>query len=145
MGVVVQFDYAAWALIFPQFSNVTSQQVTGLVLPLAQQYCRNDGVGPVSTAATQTNLLNLMVAHCCQLLFGSVTQPLSPLVGRIGSASEGSVSVSTDFPTTPAKAWFDQTQWGAMFWQLTAPYRTMRYLPGPRRFFGPGPGWLGGW
>lgn len=137
MGVQITFNYAQWTLLFPQFSNLTSDQVVGVVLPLAEQYCRNDGGGPVSSAATQTNLLNLMVAHCCQLLYGSTTQPLSPLVGRINSATEGSVSVQTDFPTTPNNAWFLQTQFGAMFWQASSVYRTMRYIPGPRRPINP--------
>lgn len=139
MGIQITFNYTNWALLFPQFSNLNETQVTTLVLPLAEQYCRNDGGGPVTTASTQTNLLNLMVAHVAQLLFGSTTQPLSPLVGRINNASEGSVSVGTDFPTTPNNAWFLQTQFGAAFWQASAPYRTMRYIPGPRRCFNPWP------
>lgn len=137
MGVQVAFNYAAWAAGYPQFSNVTQTQIIGVVLPLAEIYCRNDGGGPVSTAAIQTTLLNLMVAHVCQLMFGSTTQPLSPLVGRINSATEGSVSVGTDFPSTPNNAWFLQTPYGAAFWQATSVYRTMRYVPGPRRFFSP--------
>jgi hypothetical protein len=139
MGVQVTFNYANWAQLFPQFSNLTQTQVTQLIVPLAEQYCRNDGGGPVSSVATQTNLLNLAVAHVAQLMFGSTTQPLSPLVGRISNAAEGSVSVGTDFPTTPNNAWFLQTPYGAAFWQACAPYRTMRYLPGPRRLFTP---WL---
>lgn len=139
MGVQIVFDYAAWAVLFPQFSNLTSDQVTTLVLPLAEQYCRNDGGGPVSSAAIQTTLLNLMVAHVAQLLFGSTTQPVSPLIGRLDSASEGSVSLHADFPSAASatEAWFLQTQYGAMFWAATAAYRTMRYMPGPRRFFSP--------
>src|SRR4051812_40368147 len=117
MGVAVDFDYAAWSALFPQFSTITQQQVSGLVLPIAEQYCRNDGGGPVTTAAIQTNLLNLMVAHCCQLLFGVNGNAPSEIVGRISDATEGSVSVSTEFPTTPTNAWFVQTPWGAMFWQ----------------------------
>lgn len=140
MGVQITFNYANWALIFPQFSSVSQPQVVGLVLPLAEQYCRNDGGGPVTTIAAQTNLLNLMVAHVCQLLFGTNEQPgPAQLVGRISSATEGSVSVAVDFPTTAGAAWYNQTQWGAAFWAATAPYRTMRYVPGPRRSFAPWP------
>jgi len=139
MGFQIAFQYAPWSRLFPEFGAITEAQVTGVVLPLAEQYCRNDGGGPVTTAATQTNLLNLMVAHICQLLYGSTTQPTSPLVGRINSATEGSVSVGTDFPTTPEAAWYNQTRYGSMFWVATAPMRTMRYIPGPRRWFNP---WL---
>jgi hypothetical protein len=139
VGVQVTFSYTTWAALFPQFSNLTSNQVTGLVLPLAEQYCRNDGGGPVTTAASQSNLLNLMVAHVAQLLFGSTTQPLSPIVGRISSATEGSVSVQADMPSNPEAAWFYQTQYGAMFWAAMAPYRTMRYFPSARRRMSPWP------
>lgn len=137
MGIVVTFDFAGWQALFPQFSTLTETQVVTLVLPLAEQYCRNDGGGPVSTAATQTNLLNLMVAHICALLFGVNGQPPSPLVGRISNATEGSVSVAVDFPQTPNSVWYNQTQFGAMFWAATAIYRTMRYMPGPCRAFNP--------
>jgi hypothetical protein len=129
VGVIVQFDYAAWAVLFPQFSNLNEAQITGPVLVLAEQYCRNDGGGPVTNAAIQTQLLNLMVAHIAQLLYGSKTQPLSPLVGRVSSATEGSVSVGVDFPTTPTNAWFLQTTFGAMYWQLSLPFRLGRYFP----------------
>ena len=146
MGVIVAFDYAAWAVLFPQFSNVTEPQVTGPVLTLAEQYCRNDGGGPVCNAGVQAQLLNLMVAHVAQLLYGSTTQPVSPIVGRISSAAEGSVSVAAEFPTTPASAWFLQTQYGAMYWQLALPYRLGRYrpkiTPQCQPFNGP---WGGGW
>jgi hypothetical protein len=139
MGVQVTFDYASWAALFPQFSPaLTQQQVTTLILPLAQQYNRNDGGGPVCTAALQTQLLNLMVAHVAELLFGpDGSGKPAGLVGRITDATEGSVSVGAEFPTTANNAWLLQTQFGAMWWQLTAAFRTMRYVPGPTRNFNP--------
>lgn len=145
MGVQVTFNYQNWAATFPQFSPALNEtQVTGLILPIAEVYCRNDGGGPVSKAETQTVLLNLMVAHCAQLMFGPNGTGITgtggtQLVGRISDATEGSVSVSADFPSTPNNAWFLQTEFGAMFWAATAAYRTMRYIPGPRRCFNP---WL---
>lgn len=143
MGVVVQFNYASWVLLFPQFSGLSQPQVVNLILPLAEGYCRNDGGGPVTSAAMQTNLLNLMVAHIAQLFFGANGQTPSPLVGRVSSASEGSVSVQTDFPSNPNSAWYNQTPFGAAFWALAAPTRTMRYLPGRSRAApGMGPAWL---
>ncbi len=137
MGVIVAFDYTSWAAMFPQFSALTEQQVEGLILPLAQQYHANDGSGPVLTASTQTNLLNLMVAHVAQLMFGPNGTGANGAVGRISNATEGSVSLQTEFPTEATNAWFLQTQWGAMYWQACAPYRTMRYIPANRRKFGP--------
>lgn len=132
MGVQVQFDYTSWVATFPQFASLSQTQVVNGALPLAETYHANDGSGPVSSADIQTNLLNLMVAHVCQLLYGINGQAPSGVVGRISNASEGSVSVGTDFPTTPNNAWFLQTQFGAMYWQMTAVYRNMRYIPSNR-------------
>lgn len=137
MGIQVTFDYATWILIYPQFASLSQTQVINGALPIAQLYCRNDGQGPVSTPETQTTLLGLMVAHICQLMYGVNGQAASGLVGRISDATEGSVSVSADFPTTPNNAWFMQTPFGAAFWAATAAYRTMRYIPGPRRNMNP--------
>lgn len=133
MGVIVQFDYLTWSQLFPQFANNVNQaQVESLILPLAEQYCRNDGTGPVNSAQSQTNLLNLMVAHITQLLFGSNGNPPSPIVGRINSASEGTVSVAAEFPAEPGAVWFNQTPFGAAFYQASLPYRLFRYRPAAR-------------
>ena len=129
MGTQVTFVYSAWAAAFPQFSNVAQATVTGVVLTIAQSYCRNDGGGPVDDAATQQTLLWLMVAHVAQLMCGSTTQPLSGSVGRVASAGQGSVSVSLDWPTTASNAWFLQTPYGAMYWQMTSGYRLGVYKP----------------
>lgn len=132
MGIKVAFDYGSWVAGFPQFATIPQMQVTGFILTLAEQCCRNVGGAPVSDATLQTTMLNLMVAHICALFYGVNGQAPSPLVGRITDATEGSVSVSTDFPTTPNNAWFLQSPWGAAYWQLQAPFRTFRYVPGAR-------------
>ena len=129
MGVAVNFDYTAWTAAYPQFSNVTQTQITGPVLSLAEVYCRNDGGGPINDTNLQTQALYLMVAHVAQLMFGSTTQPLSPLVGRVDSATQGSVSVSVEFPdSNPNAAWFNQTPYGAMFFQLIKAVTRGRYF-----------------
>lgn len=133
MGVVVIFDPAAWRLAYPQFAFLTDEQLTGSVLPVAEVYLRNDGTGPVQKQETQKTLLWLIVAHVAQLMFGRVTDGVNgpQPVGRISNASEGSVSVQFEFPTTsPGAAWFNQTPYGAAFWAASAAYRTMRYIPG---------------
>lgn len=129
MGVIVQFDLVQWRLLFPQFSNVTDMQLEGPIWAMAQAYCRNDGGGPVCNVLVQTQLLNLMVAHIAQLLYGSTAQPKTGIVGRVSNATEGSVSVGVEFPMSPDNAWYAQTEYGAMWWQLALPYRLMRYYP----------------
>ena len=131
MGVIVSITYATWITAYPQFSTTVSQAAfDGMLFPLAQQYVRNDGGGPVCNAGTQTQLLNLMLAHLATLFYGvNGGSGPSPLVGRINSATEGSVSVSAEMPTSQQAAWFMQTPAGAAFWQLALPFRLGRYFP----------------
>ncbi len=129
MGVQVTFSAPQFFQLFPQFqSSVSDLQLTNVILPLAEQYVRNDGGGPVESVQSQTNLLNLAVAHICQLFYGANGQTPSALVGRISDATQGSVSVSVDMPEVPGAAWYMQTPFGAALWQAMAPYRTARYL-----------------
>lgn len=146
MGVQVSFDYNAWIARYPEFAAVRSELAT-LYFNEATVYHRNDGGGPVSTAALQTTFLNQLTAHIAWLNAprdgngnpATIGQPVNAsLVGRIANAVEGSVnlSIENDYPPgTPQ--WFQQTKYGAAYWAATAQYRTMRYIPGPRRVFGP--------
>jgi hypothetical protein len=157
MGVIVTFNYQSWIQLFPQFAYITQPQAQ-MFFQLATQLHRNDGGGPVSDVNTQTNLLDLATAHLVQLFAPNITGQ-SPnrdanVVGRITNASEGSVSVATEFPM-PANAtasWWAQTSYGAFYWTVSAPFRTMRYAaappkpnnPWPLSGIGPG-GWWGNW
>ena len=150
MGVIVTFSQSAFLALFPQFSYLNSGQLQGY-FNLATQFCRNDGGGPVCDMTTQTNLLNLATAHVCQLFAPtSGGQTPTTLVGRTSNASEGSVSVATENQYAPGTVqWWQQTPFGSAFWVASQPFRTMRYLPGPRRSFYTsypyGRAWGGGW
>lgn len=141
MGVIVSFNYDAWIARYPEFSAVTSASAEQYFAE-ATIYHANNGAGPVATATLQSALLNMLTAHIAWLSSprdengrpdSSGSQLASPLVGRISNASEGSVSVQTEFgDSTPGTvAWFNQTQYGASYWQATRQFRTMRYRPGP--------------
>lgn len=138
MGAVAQFDWALFELTFPEFTGLT-QPVATSYFNTATMYLSNDGSGPVADAGQQLTLLNLLTAHITKILFGSNGQGPSGIVGRISSATEGSVSAGTDFPTTLNGAWLAQTAYGALYWQLTAQYRTMQYRPRLGRNFNPYP------
>lgn len=75
-------------------------------------------------------LLYLLTAHLAVLL--DRIRKGNDSVGRVSSASEGSVSVSLDFPTNNSAlmAWYAQTPYGAEFWTLTSKYRGMNYVAG---------------
>lgn len=132
MGVMVNFDYAAWIALFPQFAARVPEPLGQGFWDAACVYWRNDGSGPVIKPALQSLLLNYLTAHIAQLMTPDASGNPPGLVGRISSASEGSVSVSVDWPVTAANAWFMQTPYGALFWQMTAGYRTFRYRAPPK-------------
>lgn len=129
MGVVVTFNYAVWVARYPEFATV-SQPLAQSYFDEASIYHANDGTGPVKTAAQQSTYLNMLTAHIAALNATVAGVAPSPLVGRITNASEGSVSVASDYPVTINNAWFAQTKYGAAYWQATAGYRTMRYRAG---------------
>lgn len=89
----------------------------------------NSYASVVKDAPTRASLLNLLTAHITALLNGVNGAPPSGAVGRISGGTQGTISVQMDFKTmSEAAAFFVQTQWGAMFWQATAVFRTMRYV-----------------
>jgi hypothetical protein len=142
MGVIAQFSYANWDARFPEFATTVNETQAGLLFNEATLLQRNDGGGPIYDANSQITLLNLVVAHLAQLYFGSTISTASPIVGRISGANEGSVSVQTEnqYPPGTVQYW-QQTKYGSEWWVLTAPYRTMRYVAGPR--YNPDPYWFG--
>jgi hypothetical protein len=128
-GIVV-FDPAAFKVRYPEFVNV-GDALLQVYFDEATIYLANTEDSRVQDVAQRAVLLNMLVAHIAQMNAGSATQPASPLVGRVNTATEGSVSVGADMGVVPfTAAWFLQTKYGASFWQATARYRTMQYVPG---------------
>lgn len=133
MGVIVQFNYQSWVQAYPEFSALPETTVTEVYWTQAQIIHRNDGGGPVSNTASQSVLLNLVVAHLAYLFGGVNGQPPPQTVGRVDAATQGSVNVSLDYGTvTNSQAWWVQSKYGAQYWLMTATYRTMRYIGGLR-------------
>ena len=149
----ITFSYSAWIALFPELAGVSEDQAT-MYFNIATLYVRNDGQGPINDPNMLTTLLNLTTAHIAKLFSqqtngipttGGSSSP-SPIVGRISTASEGSVSVATELAgDQPASAaWWEQTQYGFAAWQLMKPFRTFRYLgPTRRRVFNPPAGYRG--
>ncbi len=138
MGVQVGFNYAQWVAMFPEFAAVREGTAQGY-FTLATTFCRNDGGGPVPTQELQSTLLNTLTAHVAQLFWTPPGAQPNQLTGRITDATEGSVSVSTELMSTITanQAWFMQTKYGVMYWQMTAPFRTMRYTIANPNFVDP--------
>lgn len=136
---VVTFDPSVFKSAYPAFATVDATALT-LNFTYATIILNNTCRSIVVDAVTRETLLNLLVAHITALLQGANGQPPSGVVGRVANASEGTVSAGIEFLGTINQQWFIQTQWGALFWQMTAVFRTMRYIgpPGPQ-CYGAGP------
>lgn len=138
MSVVV-FNYAVWALRFPEF--VANAPAGKLVTePLAQAYfdeatiyCDNTDLSPVTNVPQRTVFLNLLTAHLAALN-GPAS---SPLVGRLSDATEGSVSVSTELDVPKGAEWFAQTKYGLSYWQAIGRFRKGFYVVPPPTYGGP--------
>lgn len=129
-GVVV-FDAAAFKAAFPSFATV-SDPALQVSFSLATLQLNNSCGSRVCDANQRELLLNLLTAHITALKDGENGLPPSGIVGHIDRAQEGSVSVGASVGTVVyGQAYYVQTQWGFMYWQATARYRTMVYIPAP--------------
>lgn len=137
----VPFDYNAWVALFPEFANVNSAQA-GLYNQLAGLYFDTQGWPSGLTQAP--SLMNLLTAHIAWLYAprdalgnpsstGTVSAPA--LVGRISSATQGSISVQSEYDanSSPSEKWYSQSKYGAALWAALAQFRTGFYVPGPQR------------
>lgn len=152
----VVFDYTWFQARYPDLSNWVSPEMGQFYFDLATLYLNNSensstiatfevpGVGmvgypgmyavgnPISNIGQRQMLLGLLTAHIATLNAPLNGKASSGLVGRISSATEGSVSVSVDYPQVAGAEWFSLTKYGLMYWQATAMYRKGRYYPAPQ-------------
>jgi hypothetical protein len=127
---VAVFNWVDWSALYPQLvaAGVTEPYAEALFNGPAGLFLDNTDASPIQDIPTRTTLLYMIVAHLAALGGPGA----SGNVGRIASASEGSVSVSFDYAGASASnAYWLQTPYGAQYWQATAQYRTFRYVPGP--------------
>lgn len=127
---VVTFDAAKFTERYPEFSGVAPGLLQMYFDETTLSLANNDS-SLVTDLIERKQLLYLLTAHSAALGSGVNGQPASPLVGRINSATQGSVSVSVDAgASSGSQAWFMQTKYGAAYWNATRKYRTFRYVPG---------------
>lgn len=125
---VVTFDATAFKAAFPAFASVPDG-ILVMNFTFATQLLENSCCSAVKDAPTRASLYQLVVAHITSLLNGQNGQPPQGVVGRVSSAAEGSVSVSTEMlAQSESASWWQQTPFGAMYWRMTAQYRTARYF-----------------
>jgi hypothetical protein len=150
--------------IFPEFSGLNSTQCQAYFTRATGSIIGNSCTNPAFNDGNLPYLVYLATAHVAWLNSpkdangnpAATGAPASPLVGRISTASEGSVSVATEYPldggSSAEEKYLAQTKYGVELWAALAPYRTAQYAARPTivrfgrfgGFWGRGGGW-GGW
>ena len=135
-GIIATFVSADFRAAYPAFALNPSDPTLQTYFDLAGEvWWRNDGTSPVRTVTLQTKLMYMLTAHVTFLFSGPDGLNTSDIVGRVSSTTEGSVTVASEYASTNNSQWFDQSPYGAAFWQATAAFRSGgRFIPGPTRF-----------
>lgn len=123
---IVAFDPSAFVTRYPEFECIPLNLLQ-MYFSEAEQYCNNTDNSIVSDLTQRAYFLQLLTAHISALA-GYGDGQAKP-VGRVADVTEGSVSVSMDyFKLTPGSGpWFQQTQYGAAYWQASSKYRGFKY------------------
>lgn len=130
---IVTFDPTIFKGIFPEFDTVAdpalSQNFAWATIMLNNGCCSR-----VQDAVIREAMLNQLTAHITALNQGVNGEPPQGIVGRVNAVAQGSVNVSSEFnaPPNPSQAYFIQTKYGALYWQMTLPWRSMQYQPAPQ-------------
>lgn len=140
---IVAFDPTAFKAAWPEFS-LTDDAILSRNFAYATLQLNNSCCSRVKDANIRELLLNLLVAHITFLTNGANGIPAPGIVGRISNATEGSVSVGAEFSGPDTAQFYLQTKYGAQYWQSTASYRQMVYIPGRSNSDVPGL-WSGYW
>lgn len=140
----VTFSFATWTALFPEFTPVGATLGQAYFTIATATIIANSTTNPANGDGNLSFLVYLATSHVAWLrspkdangnpAATGAPQP-AQLVGRISSASEGSVSTSLDFPigadAAAQEKYLAQTQYGVLLWAALAPYRTVRYLARP--------------
>ena len=122
---IVTFDPTAFVARYPEFSAMSAPALA-MYFDEATIYLDNTPTSAVADVSRRAVMLNMLTALIAAL--NGNGKP-SGQVGRVSSASEGSVSAQLAYAApSGTRAWYDQTQYGASFWAATRSLRTMRYF-----------------
>ncbi|EGO4532846.1 DUF4054 domain-containing protein [Escherichia coli] len=128
---VVTLDIASFRAMYPEFSNVPDA-ILQFLFDQSTDYLNNADYSLVDDVVKRERLLYMLMAHLAYVRYGdNRKRGGSGMVGRIASATQGSVSVSSDLgPIEFRYAWYTQSPYGLDFWQATKVYRMANYYPG---------------
>ena len=129
MSGVVVFDPVEFRALYPTI-QATDDQLE-MYFEMAETFLDNTKCSVVKDLGARKRLLYLLVAHIATLT--GQAEKGNNVVGRVSSATEGTVSIGLDYGTMGNnERWYLQTPWGAMYWQLTKKYRSAVYRLGLR-------------
>lgn len=126
----VTFDPAAFKVCYPEFASVADARLS-FFFTQACLYLSNESTSPVQNIARRSLLLNMITAHIGFINGALSADGQARPVGRVSQAGEGSVNASFEDLTPGSAAWFQQSQYGAAYWQATSSLRGFRYIPCP--------------
>ena len=132
MAAVV-FDPTAFKARYPEFAAVADATLTACFTE-AGLYLSNADNSPVQNITRRATLFNMLTAHVAYLGGLLSADGMPRPVGRVSQAGEGSVSAAFEGPPPGSAQWFQQSQYGASFWQATSSLRGFRYLAQPTRY-----------
>lgn len=123
MAIVV-FKPTAFRTRYREFAAMDDELLNDFFAE-ATDIVNNTDSSIIRDVELRRRLLWYLVAHKAAL------ESSEGMVGRISSATEGSVSVSSEFiaPKTGTAAWYFQTKYGADYWTASAKFRNFRYVP----------------
>lgn len=124
MGVVT-LDVAEWKSKYEQYNALTDQQVKDLFYA-ATTCLENTTQSVIADEDKRKYFLYLLTAHFAYLFYvdANGNGGMTGMVGRLSSASEGSVSVGSEISSAPLNVeFFLQSPYGFTFWQATKIYR----------------------
>lgn len=124
----VTFDPVAFKVRYPEFAAVDNSYLQAC-FDEATLYLSNDDCSIVQDLNVRQSLLWMLTAHIA-FTGGALNPDKTPNPpGRLSSATEGSVSISTEYNIGMNGVWFSTSQYGANFWQATLRFRQFRYRP----------------
>lgn len=128
---IVTLDIPKFRAMFPELSNVPDA-ILPFLFDQSTDYLNNSDFSLVDDVTKRERLLYTLMAHLAYMKYGDANgNGGSGMVGRIASASEGSVSVSSDAGQVEFRyMWYTQSPYGMDFWQATKVYRMANYYPG---------------
>ena len=132
MSIVV-FNPAEFKARYPEFAAVADLTL-GACFTEAGLYLSNANNSPVQNVTRRALLLNMLTAHIAFIGGKLAADGMARPVGRLSQAGEGSVSAAFEGPPPGSAQWFQQSQYGAAFWQATSSLRGFRYLAQPTRY-----------